>query len=59
MQHQWDNGIAVLALIQDVLLSASHTNQNWVNSFQVGRVRGQGDLDFAVAEHLQVLALST
>src|SRR5699024_10173240 len=46
-------------LVQDVLLCASHTNQDRVYCFQVGWVSGQGDLDFAVAEHLQVLAGGT
>src|SRR5699024_5984757 len=59
VQHQRNNRVSVVALVQDVLLCASHTNQDWVYCFQVGWVSGQGGLDFAVTEHLQVLTGST
>src|SRR5699024_5396302 len=43
VQHQRNNGVAVVALVQDVLLCATHTTQDRVYCFQVGWVSGQGD----------------
>ena len=57
MEHDGNDGVAVLALVQDVLLGAGDALHDWVHSLEVGRVGCKGDLDFTIAEHLQVLAL--
>ena len=55
-QHRHD-GVALFATVDDVLLRARQAHDDRVDGLEVGRVGGQGDVDLAVAEHLDVLAL--
>ncbi len=57
-QHRQD-GEALLALVQDVLLGADDAFEHRVDGFQVRRVRRQRHLGLAVTEHPEVLAFGT
>ncbi len=57
VQHQRHDGVAALALVEQVLLGADDAFQDGVDGFEVGRVGGEGDGGLAVAEHAEVLAL--
>ena len=59
MQQQRNNGVAVVAFVQDVLLGANNTLHDGVDGFQVRGVGRERNFDFAVAEHLDVLAFRT
>ena len=55
-QHRHDR-VALVAAVDDVLLRARQAHDDRVDGLEVGRVGGQGDVDLAVAEHLDVTAL--
>ena len=59
VEHDWNNGVALWALVQDVLLSAGDALHDRIDGLEVGWVGSKGDLDFAIAKHLQVVALGT
>ena len=57
VEHDRNNGVAFWALVQDVLLSAGDALHDRIDGLEVGWVGSEGDLDFAIAKHLQVVAL--
>ena len=59
VQQQRHDGVALFALVDLVLACTSKTLNDRVDGLEVGRVRSQGDVNLALAEHLDVTASST
>ncbi len=59
VQHQRQDGEAVLTLVEDVLLRADQALEDRVDSLEVRRVGRQRHGDVVVTEHLDVRALGT